>query len=160
GESLSESAARVRSAIARDALAPAAFRAALAGVASGERDRWLDLVLGIDGVPDDGPELPRGCVPYLPCPVDSVVRAIDAAERRRDDVFIDVGSGLGRAAALACLMTGAEAIGLEIQPHLVRAAREIASRAGLARVSFAEGDAARDAALLGLGSVFFFYCPF
>ena len=41
------------------------------------------------------------------------------------DVFVDVGSGLGRAAALVHLMTGARAIGLEVQPALVAAARDI-----------------------------------
>jgi len=77
---------------------------------------------------------------------------------RASDVFVDVGSGVGRAAVLVHLLTGARAVGLEIQPHFVVAARELAAR--LSRVSFAEGDAVDLAERLGVGSVFFLYCPF
>jgi hypothetical protein len=139
---------------------PETFRSALARVPPAERDAWVDRFLGIEGVPDDGPELPRGCVPYWPCPVDTVLRAIEQADVRDGDVFVDVGSGLGRAAALACLITGATAIGVEVQPHLARAARALAARASLPRLSVIEGDAVRLAGTLASATVFFLYCPF
>src|SRR4029078_9775031 len=95
---------------------PSMFRAALLRVPPTERDAWLDLVLRLGELPDDGPALPRDCVPYLPCPVDALLRIVDQAPVRASDVFVDVGSGLGRAAALVHLLTGAATIGLEIQP--------------------------------------------
>lgn len=139
---------------------PASFRAALTSVPASERDGWLDRVFGLGELPDDGPELPSGCVPYLPSPVDTLLRAAELAEVRPDDVFVDVGSGLGRAAALMHFLTGAGAIGLEIQPALVRGSRDLASRLNAPRVSVIEGDAAQLAGRIMIGSVFFFYCPF
>jgi SAM-dependent methyltransferase len=139
---------------------PSSFRAALVDVPATERDAWLDLVLGLDELPDDGPALPPGGVPYLPSSVDVLLRAIDASGLRASDVFVDVGSGPGRAAACVHLLTGATAIGLEIQPALVRAARDLTSRLHLSRVSLLEGDAATLAGAMTSGSVFFLYCPF
>jgi SAM-dependent methyltransferase len=136
------------------------FRAAVVDVPAPERDAWLDLVLGLDGLPDDGPELPRDCVPYWPCSVDVLLRMVDEAEVRPADVFVDVGAGLGRALLFVHLLTGAAAVGVEVQPALVRAARDLASRLHLSRVSFIEGDAAALGGSLTAGSVFFFNCPF
>jgi SAM-dependent methyltransferase len=139
---------------------PAPFRAALLGVPPQGRDAWLDVVLGLDALPDDGPALPRGCVPYIPCTVDALLRVVEGARIGPADVFVDIGAGAGRAATLVHLLTGATAIGIEIQPELVRVARELASRFGLARVSYVEGDGAALAAEITTGTVYFLYCPF
>lgn len=155
-----ESAADVSSRIERRRHDPSAFRAALLGVPPAERDAWVDRVLGLGDLPEDGPALPRGCVPYLPCPVDALLRMVEEAPVTASDVFVDVGSGLGRAAVLVHLLTGAAAVGLEIQPGLVRAARNLAAHLQLSRVAFVEGDAAEHAGLIPIGSVFFLYCPF
>lgn len=117
-------------------------------------------MLGLSTLPEDGPELPSGCVPYLPSPIDALLRLVEHAPVRASDVFVDVGSGVGRAAALVHLLTGASAVGLEIQQALVSAARELATRLHLSRVSFMEGDAVQLAATVTAGSVFFLYCPF
>jgi len=154
------SARRIRFLIERGLVNPSTFRAALLEIAPPERDAWLDLVLDLTEPPDDGPELPRGCVPYLPCPVNALLRMVDEAEVRSSDVFVDVGSGVGRAATLVHLLTGAAAIGLEIQPRLARASRDLAARLPVRRISTIEGDATRMAGLLWVGSVFFLYCPF
>jgi SAM-dependent methyltransferase len=154
-------AERVRAQIERGRSDPASFRAALLGVPALDRDAWLDRVLGLGELPDDDPALPAGCVPYLPCSVDALVQTVDQARVRASDVFVDVGAGLGRAAALVHLLTGATVIGLEIQPRLVAAARELAARLAVARrVTFVEGDAAKLAPVMAAGSVFFLYCPF
>jgi SAM-dependent methyltransferase len=155
-----ESADRIRSRIQHEQHYPDAFRAALLDVAPTERDAWLDLVLGLREVPDDGPDLPRGCVPYFPCSVDDLLRLVEKARVRSSDVFIDVGSGPGRVAAFVHLLTGGEVIGIEVQSHLVRAARDLAARLALSRVSCVEGDAATLAGFAANGSVFFLYCPF
>src|SRR6478609_7951101 len=138
----------------------AEFRAALRGVPAGERDAWVDRVLGLDDLPPDGPALPAGGVPYLPCSVEVLLRVVDEAPVRSSDVFVDVGAGPGRAIALVHLLTGAGAVGLEIQPELVDAAHGLMARLGLSRVRCVQGDAAIVAAQVVVGSVFFFYCPF
>lgn len=155
-----ESAAWVRSSITSGHLAPPAFRAALLRVPPSERDAWLDSVLGLDELPDDDPALPRGCVPYLPCSVDALLRLVEHAEVRSSDVFVDIGAGHGRAALLVHLLTGASAIGIEIQPSLVRASRALSARLHLERFSVIEGDAAVLTRSVSTGSVFFLYCPF
>src|SRR5262245_1127557 len=121
-----QSAERVRAALAGMGLSRSEFRAALESVPRLERDNWLDLALGIGAVPEDGPELPRGCVPYVPCPVQEVLDAVRGAAIGEDDVFIDLGSGLGRTTLLVQLLTGAATIGLEIQPALVQGSRQLA----------------------------------
>jgi SAM-dependent methyltransferase len=155
-----DGAGRMRALLPRGEAPPAAFRAALTAVAPADRDAWLDRVLGLDAIPDDGPSLPSGCVPYLPCPVDALLRAVDLAAVEASDVFVDVGAGVGRAAALVHLLTGAAAVGVEVQPALVAAARALSARLRLPRVSVIEADASRLADLAATGSVFFLYCPF
>ncbi len=155
-----DSAARARSSIDRDAHDRAWFRAAFLAVPPDARDAWLDLVLDLRELPDDGLDLPRGCVPYLPCPVDALLRMIDQARVGANDVFVDVGSGVGRAAALVHLLTGAATVGIEIQSGLAVAARDLAGRIPRARIATVEGDAVHLTRCIAIGSVFFFYCPF
>lgn len=157
---LSGSANSIREAIAAGRASPAAVREALAGVPAGERDAWLDAVLGLGEVPGDSGALPRGCVPYLPCPVDAIVELARRARLGPEDVLVDVGSGVGRAMIAAHLVSGCEAIGIEIQPHLAEIARATAARLGLSRCTTVLGDAALLPRELARGTVLFLYCPF
>lgn len=154
-----QSAEQVRQRIERGAHDRLAFRAALLAVPPGARDPWLDHVLGLGQPPDDGPELPRGCVPYLPCGVDVLIEIVDRAEVGPTDVFVDVGSGVGRAMALVHLLTGAAVVGIEIQSGLVHVARDVA-RVVSSRIANVHGDAVELTGYMMTGSVFFLYCPF
>ena len=154
-----DSAARLAARLGEPA-DPPGFRAALSAVPPIDRDAWLDLVLGTGELPADGPALPRGGVPYLPCPVDALVAVADHARIGPADVVVDVGAGVGRAAVAMHLLTGATAVGLEIQPALVAAARALAARLAGEPVTFVEGDAASTAATITGATVFFLYCPF
>jgi hypothetical protein len=155
-----ESADRIRASVERRQHDPHAFRASLLDVPPSDRDEWLNLVLGLGELPDDDPRLPSGCVPYLPSSVESLLRVVERASIRADDVFVDVGAGVGRAGAFVHLVTGASVIGVEIQPRLVAASRELAARLGISRWTCVEGDAAEVASSLTAGSIFFLYCPF
>jgi predicted RNA methylase len=139
---------------------PAMFRSTLADVPAHEREVWLDLLWDLDELPDDDPNLPRGCVPYLPCSVATVLEAVQQAGVTSNDVFVDVGSGTGRTAFLAHLLTGAACIGVEIQRGLVEAARARADWLDVRRTRFVEGDAAELVRSIAIGTVFFLYCPF
>jgi len=139
---------------------PARFRSELTRVPAADRDAWVDLVLDLGALPDDGADLPRGCVPYLPCPVDALLRAIDAAAVQASDVFVDVGSGAGRTAALVHLLTGAQIIGLEIQAALVQRSRALMKQLSITDFTQLHGDATHLVRDLHTGSVFFLYCPF
>jgi SAM-dependent methyltransferase len=155
-----DSVRRLRALIDRTPRDPSRFRATLTSVPSIARDVCADRALGLGELPEDGPALPSGCVPYLPCPVDALLRLVEHAPVRPTDVFVDVGSGVGRAAAVVHLLTGARAVGLEVQPQLVVAARGLAARLRLPELSFVEGDAPELPAAFSHGSVFLLYCPF
>ena len=120
-----------------------------------DRDRWVDELLAIDPPPPDCP-LPTGAVPYLPCGVAEIIASVLEAPIEADDVLVDLGSGLGRVAILAHLLTGARACGIEIQQALVERARQRCRALGLSDVSFIHANAA-DIELDG--SVFFLYAP-
>ncbi len=124
------------------------------------RDAWLNQILGMNELPEDRTDLPFGCVPYLPVPVETLLRTIARAKITNDDVFVDVGSGLGRAMMFVHLATGAAAIGLEIQEDLANRARALALSHGLARIITLCGDAEKLIGSVTSGTVFFFYCPF
>jgi SAM-dependent methyltransferase len=155
-----ETARRMRGNLNRGACQATAFRDALDAVPPLDRDAWIDLAFGLGPPPDDGPDLPRGCVPYLPCPVDALLRVVDRARIGPADLFVDIGSGVGRAAAVVGVLTGAAVAGIDVQPELVSAARELAARLRLRGADFVAGDAAELPAPADGGSVFLLYCPF
>lgn len=138
----------------------AELRAALDALPTSARDTWLDAVLGVAPPLDDGLDLPAGCVPYFPCPVDLLLLMLEVARVGRDDVFVDVGSGVGRVTTLAHFLTGAAAIGIEVQTELVQAARALTRALAADRVTTIAGDASELVAYLPIGNVFFLYCPF
>jgi hypothetical protein len=135
----------------------AALRERLLSVPAGDRDGWLDEALGLPEPPPDVPSLPRGAVPYLPAGVDEILAMAEEAPLRPDDELVDLGSGLGRVVILAHLLSGARALGVELQGQLVQCARACSEELGLTGVSFEHADAA---SLELDGSVFFLYSPF
>jgi predicted RNA methylase len=97
-------------------------------------------------------------VPYQPTPVRHIFHLIAAAAVTEDDVFVDLGSGLGHVPLLMSMMTGAQSLGVEVQPAYVASARRCAQSLCLSRVQFAAQDA-RDADL-SRGTIFYLYSPF
>ncbi|MFT3709111.1 MAG: class I SAM-dependent methyltransferase [Archangium sp.] len=105
-------------------------------------------------VPDDERAvLPRDAVPYLPASVDSVLQFVQNAKLDASDLVVDVGSGIGRAAALIHALCGASVIGIELQPQLVARARKFENE----HVRFIEGDALL---VTPAATAYFLYCPF
>ncbi|MDQ2642880.1 MAG: class I SAM-dependent methyltransferase [Myxococcota bacterium] len=153
-------ALRLRSELRNARVTPARFAVELEAIPQQQRDEWLDRLWDVEGIEADSPDLPRGCVPYLPCAVQTLLDAVREAAVTAEDVFVDVGAGAGRAALFAHLMTGAGCIGLEIQPALARTAQARADWLGLSRLRFLAGDATETLRYVPLGTVFFLYCPF
>jgi SAM-dependent methyltransferase len=156
-DSLRLRARAARAEIRSGALRGAALRELVRSIAFCDRDAWVDELLGIEPPPPDIPDLPRGAVPYLPCGVDEIVAMVQEVPVLPDDELVDLGSGLGRVAMLAHLLSGARTRGVEIQAPLVDRARARCAELGLTAASFVHGDAA-DTELDG--SVFFLYAPF
>jgi protein-L-isoaspartate O-methyltransferase len=144
----------------------------VAAVHPRERDAFVDELLRTPPLPRPAARALRAddeLIDCIPSGIAGVAAALLAAEVGPDDVFVDVGSGLGTVAVLAHLLTGARAIGVEIQPRLVEAARARAAALGLdlgpgvgpgvgvGGVSFVHADAREE---LAEGSVYYLYTPF
>lgn len=155
-DSLERQAQTARAAIVAGALRGTELIELIEAVPMVERNEWIDAVLGVAAPPADR-NLPRGGVPYLPCGVDEIIAAVRDAPIRAGDVLVDLGSGLGRVAILGHLITGARAAGIEIQDHLVDAARTCSTALHLPEVSFVHADASE---VELEGTVFFLYAPF
>ena len=72
-----------------------------------------------------------GTVPYVQTPMEIVERMMRMAEVKKGDYLIDLGSGDGRI-VIEAAKRGARALGVDIDPHLVRQATENAQKAGVA----------------------------
>jgi hypothetical protein len=156
-DSFRHAARTARAEIQSGALRGAALQDRILSIPFLDRDAWTDELLGIaPSPPPDIPDLPRGSVPYLRCGVEEILAMVRDVPLRPDDDFVDLGSGLGRVAILAHLLSGARARGVEIQEHLVRSGEARCVELGLP-ISFVCANAAE----IELdGSVFFLYAPF
>jgi SAM-dependent methyltransferase len=84
----------------------------------------------------------RNAIPYVPTQHDAVRDLLWLADAGTNDVVYDLGSGDGRVVIAAVRDFGVrKAVGIEVNPQLVRESREQAAQAGVAeRVQFLEGD--------------------
>ena len=81
-----------------------------------------------------------GSVPFVVTPPEIVERMLRMAEVGKGDYLIDLGSGDGRI-VIAAAKRGARALGVDLDPELVRLATDNAKQAGVAeRVQFEQRD--------------------
>lgn len=83
---------------------------------------------------------------------------IDRVEPKRDDIFYDLGAGLGQIVLLVHLLTGIQAWGVEVEPAYVAYARRVAGKLSVAGAHFVHADARH--AELGNGTLFYLFTPF
>lgn len=93
-----------------------------------------------------------------PTPARIVLELVEKANIVKDDVFYDLGSGLGQVPILVRLLTGAKTKGVEFKPAYCDYAQQCAKRLNLLHVEFMNRDA-RDADYSD-GTIFFMYTPF
>ena len=80
-------------------------------------------------------------VPFIATPDEVVLRMLQFAGTRPEDLVADLGSGDGRIVIAAAQRFGAHGLGIELDAGLVTTSRENARRAGVAdRVRFVQGD--------------------
>jgi len=78
---------------------------------------------------------------YVPTPQPVVEAMLELAEVKATDVVYDLGSGDGRIVITAAKQYGARGVGIEMDPALIKRARETAAAAGVAdRVRFVTAD--------------------
>jgi hypothetical protein len=121
-------------------------------------DMFVNGLLASATAPKETRELEPEMVPYQPTPARVLLEFVEKVELRGDDVFYDLGSGLGQVSILVNLLTGAKARGVEFEPAYCHYAQQSAKRLGLSQVEFINLDA-READYSD-GTVFFMYTPF
>lgn len=107
----------------------------------------------IDVQPPDG-EMTH----YEPTPGRAVLDMIDQSQIKADDVFYDLGAGLGHVAMMVNLLTGATVQAVEIEAVYCQHAQQWTEELGLSNVQILNRDA-REVEYAD-GTIFFMYTPF
>jgi len=121
-------------------------------------DALVDGVLNLNEIPAPTQAPEREMIHLEPTPARVVLEVVDRVAWQGEDVFYDIGSGLGQVPLLVHLLTGVRAVGVEIEPAYCRVARGCAERLGLMDLSFVQADAR--AADYAAGTVFYLFTPF
>ena len=122
------------------------------------RDEMVSGVLQLREPSEPNLQRSPEMVAYQPTPVRHILHLIAATALAEDDVFVDLGSGLGHVPLLVSMVTGAQSLGIEVQAAYVASARECAQSLRLSRLQFIPQDARE--ADLSSGTVFYLYSPF
>ncbi len=151
--------------------APLAFRAWLLPFSSYTEKSWAlphhgyeDLDFLLDGIllpePQPRPSLPPayGMVRYEPTPASVILELTERIHFSPNDIFYDLGSGLGKVTALVHLLTGVQSVGVEYQPEFCIYAEQQAQNLGLQKVRYINVDARSLA--YNDASIFFLFNPF
>jgi hypothetical protein len=123
-----------------------------------ELDVFVNRLLNIGEMPAPATELAAEMVEFYKTPARVVVELVERMGFGPEDIFVDLGAGLGQVVLLVHLLTGMRALGVEIEPAYCAYARRCAEKLGLTGVGFELGDAR--GADLSAGTVFFLFTPF
>jgi hypothetical protein len=99
-------------------------------------DAFFCSLLLIEGTPVETKERQPEMVFYQPTPARIVLELVEKASLKKEDVFYDVGSGLGQVSMLVNLLSGVRAKGVEFEPAYCDYARRCAKELNLSRVEF------------------------
>jgi hypothetical protein len=109
-------------------------------------------------IPEPTKNLEPEMVFYQKTPARVVFELTEKIKFTPDDVFIDIGSGLGQVPVLVNLLTGIAARGIEYEPTFVTYANACVAELNLPNVSFINTDARQ--ADYSIGTIFFMFTPF
>jgi len=121
-------------------------------------DLFINGLLSVRLVPEQTKALEPEMVFYQKTPARILFELADKCDFAEDDVFFDLGSGLGQAAILINLLTGAKVKGIEFEPAFCDYSRDCAASLNLSGITFINTDARQ--ADYSDGTVLFMYTPF
>lgn len=121
-------------------------------------DVFINRLFGIDRMPEQTKELSPEMVFYQKTPARVVFEIAREAGFTKNDVFFDIGSGLGHVSMLINLLAGIPAHGIEYEPAFCEFANGCAAGLNLPEITFINTDA-READYTR-GTVLFMYTPF
>ena len=121
-------------------------------------DMFVNGLLWIDAALQETRRREPDMVFLQPTPARVVLELIEEANITQDDVFYDLGSGLGQVPILVELLTGAKTRGVEFESAYCDYAQQCAKRLNLSHIEFMNLDA-READYSD-GTIFYMYTPF
>ncbi|MBS0031032.1 hypothetical protein ACTJJ0_29000 [Chitinophaga sp. 22321] len=121
-------------------------------------DIFINGLSPFQTIPEPTRDLDPEMVHYQKTPARIIFELIEKCPVRKDDVFFDVGAGLGQAAILVNLLAGITVKGIEFEPAFCAYARACAADLNLPGVTFINADARQ--ADYSDGTIFFMFTPF
>jgi precorrin-6B methylase 2 len=121
-------------------------------------DNFINGLLSLQTIPEPTLAHEAEMVFYQKTPTRIIFEMSSLAQLKQDDVFFDIGAGLGQVAILMNLISGVVSKGIEYEPAYTDYATACASLLNLSNIEFINVDA-RKADYSG-GNIFFMYTPF
>jgi tRNA/tmRNA/rRNA uracil-C5-methylase (TrmA/RlmC/RlmD family) len=121
-------------------------------------DIFINGLSPFQTMPEQTKDLEPEMVYYQKTPARIVFELVEKSHFMKEDVFFDLGSGLGQAAILVNLLAGITAKGIEIEPAFCDYAKDCAAALNLSNVTFINVDARK--ADYSEGTIFFMFTPF
>ena len=121
-------------------------------------DIFINGLSLFQAMPEQTRVLEPDMVGYQKTPARVVFELVERVQFSPEDVFFDIGSGLGQVAILVNLLTGVTVRGIEFEPAFCDYARDCAADLNLSNVTFVNADARKTD--YSKGTVFFMYTPF
>ena len=121
-------------------------------------DTFINGILSDDAIPETTTEPEAEMVFYQKTPARIIFELTALAALNRDDIFYDIGSGLGQAVILVHLLCECTARGIEYEPAFCEYAKTSSANLNLFRVEFTNANALQSD--YSEGTVFFLYTPF
>jgi hypothetical protein len=121
-------------------------------------DIFINGLFPFHTMPEQTKDLEPGMVYYQKTPARIVFELVEKCQITKEDVFFDLGSGLGQVASLVNLLAGVTVKGVEFEPAFCDYARDCAAEFNLSNVTFINADARK--ADYSEGTIFFMYTPF
>jgi len=121
-------------------------------------DMFINGLSLFETMPEQTKELEPEMVFYQKTPARIVFELVEKASFRKEDVFFDLGSGLGQVAILVNLLAGVTAKGVEFEPAFCDYANDCTAALNLPKVTLINVDARK--ADYSEGTVFFMFTPF
>jgi hypothetical protein len=121
-------------------------------------DILINGLASFQAMPEPTRHLEPEMVYYQKTPARIVFDLVEKSHFRKEDIFFDLGSGLGQVTMLVNLLTGIATKGVEFEPAFCDYARNCAAELNLSNVTFINVDARK--ADYSEGTIFFMYTPF
>jgi tRNA/tmRNA/rRNA uracil-C5-methylase (TrmA/RlmC/RlmD family) len=121
-------------------------------------DAFINGLSLFQPMPEQTKALEPEMVYYQKTPARTVFELVEKVSFGKEDVFFDLGSGLGQVAILVNLLAGITVRGIEFEPAFCDYAMDCAADLNLSNVTFINIDAR--AADFSEGTIFFMFTPF